>query len=138
MEIIAGYTIFNDVTARNMQKVDIENRNPWFRSKSLDTFGPLGPWVVTPDELGNPHHLNLTCRVNGEIRQQSNTQNMMFRIPELIEYITRMITLEPGDIVVTGTPEGISAMYPGDVVECEIENIGVLSNPIVAENSPAP
>ncbi len=125
---VAGYTILNDITARAMQKEDIESRKPWYRSKNFDTFGPMGPCVVTHKEIGIPIELDLTLRVNGEIRQHSNTRNMLFDIPTLIEYISQWITLEPGDLISTGTPEGISELHPGDVVEAEIEKIGLLRN----------
>ncbi len=133
MDFVAGYTILNDVTARNVQKAAFEKRNPWYQSKSLDTFGPMGPWIVTPDEIGDPQQLQLTCKVNGEVRQDANTRTMIFPIAELIKYISATITLEPGDVIATGTPEGISAIQPGDVVECIIEKIGTLSNRVVAE-----
>lgn len=133
LEFVAGYTIFNDVTARNMQAEDMAKRNPWFRSKSFDTFGPLGPWIVTPDEIGDVQSLQLTCRVNGEIRQDANTASMLFPVAEQIEYISQRITLEPGDVIATGTPEGIGPVQPGDVMECTIEKIGALRNRVVAE-----
>ncbi|NOY76813.1 MAG: fumarylacetoacetate hydrolase family protein [Calditrichaeota bacterium] len=127
-EFIAGFTILNDVTARAMQKQDIDARKPWYRSKNFDTFGPMGPCLVTSKEIGRPIELDLTLRVNGEIRQHSNTRNMIFDIPTLIEYISQWITLEPGDLISTGTPEGISELHPGDIVEAEIEKIGILRN----------
>ncbi len=125
---VAGYTILNDVTARAMQKQDIEARKPWYRSKNFDTFGPMGPCLVTQKEIGIPIELELTLRVNGDVRQRSNTRNMIFNIPTLIEYISQWITLEPGDLISTGTPEGISELHAGDVVEAEIEKIGLLRN----------
>jgi len=125
---VAGYTILNDVTARAMQQQDIELRKPWYRSKNFDTFGPMGPCLVTQREIGIPVDLELTLRVNGEIRQHSNSRNMIFDIPTLIEYISQGITLEPGDLISTGTPEGISELHTGDVVEAQIEKIGVLRN----------
>jgi len=129
---VAGFTILNDVTARAMQKQDIEARKPWYRSKNFDTFGPMGPCLVTQKEIGIPIELDLTLRVNREVRQHSNTRNMIFDIPTLIEYISQWITLEPGDLISTGTPEGISELHPGDVVEAEIEKIGVLRNFVVS------
>ena len=128
---IAGYTIGNDVTARNMQKMDQSRKYPWFRSKSMDTFFPAGPWMVTKDEIGVCESLNIQLRINGEVKQSSNTGNMIFTIPEIIEAITRYLTLYPGDIISTGTPEGISPIKDGDIVECEIEKIGVLSNTVI-------
>jgi 2-keto-4-pentenoate hydratase/2-oxohepta-3-ene-1,7-dioic acid hydratase in catechol pathway len=133
LEHVFGYTVLNDVSAREMQKVDIGLRNPWFRSKSLDTFCPLGPWIVTRDEIEDPQSLGLECRVNSEIRQHGNTRDMIFPVEELIEFISMHMTLEPGDIISTGTPEGISAILPDDLVECEVEGIGLLSNPVIAD-----
>ncbi|MBD3184018.1 hypothetical protein GF312_17170 [Candidatus Poribacteria bacterium] len=125
---IAGYTILNDISARDMQSADFEKRNPWFRSKSFDTFCPIGPCVVLPDEISSTEELNLEIKVNGEIRQKSNTKYLIFKIPQLIEYISQIITLEPGDIISTGTPEGIAPIQPGDVMEATVEKIGTLVN----------
>lgn len=125
---IAGYTILNDVSARDMQSADFELRNPWFRSKSIDTFCPLGPCIVLPDEISPLDELDLEMKVNGETRQKSNTKQLIFKIPDLIEYISSMITLEPGDIISTGTPEGIAPIHPGDVMEAIVEKIGTLTN----------
>ena len=132
-ERVFGYTVLNDVSARNMQIKDIGLSNPWFRSKSLDTFCPMGPWIVTRDEVDDPQELDLECRVNGEIRQRGNTRDMIFPVDELIEFISTHMTLEPGDIISTGTPEGISAILPGDVVECQVQGIGTISNPVVPD-----
>lgn len=128
--IVAGYTILNDVTARELQTSDLEKKHPWFRSKSFDTFTPLGPWIVTADEVGASIELGLECRVNGKVRQKSNTKNMVFDVPAQIEFISRFITLEPGDIVSTGTPQGIGPIADGDEVVCRIQNIGELKNPV--------
>jgi 5-oxopent-3-ene-1,2,5-tricarboxylate decarboxylase/2-hydroxyhepta-2,4-diene-1,7-dioate isomerase len=128
---IAGYTVLNDVTARDMQSRDMAASRPWFLSKSFDTFAPMGPCIVLPDEIEQPVHLDLTLRVNGQIRQESNTRDLIFDIPELIHRLSRYITLEPGDVIATGTPSGISPIEPGDVMEAEIERIGVLRNPVV-------
>jgi 2-keto-4-pentenoate hydratase/2-oxohepta-3-ene-1,7-dioic acid hydratase in catechol pathway len=128
--VVAGYTICNDVTARSVQTHDISNRHPWFRSKSFDTFSPIGPWIVTTDEIRPPVHLAIECRVNGRIRQKANTRSLIFDIPTVIEFITRYITLEPGDIVSTGTPEGIGPIRHGDTMVCRIQRIGELSNPV--------
>jgi 2-keto-4-pentenoate hydratase/2-oxohepta-3-ene-1,7-dioic acid hydratase in catechol pathway len=132
VEHIAGYTILNDVTARDMQSRDMAASRPWFLSKSFDTFAPMGPCIVLPDEIQEPTHLDLTLRVNGEVRQHSNTRDLIFDIPELIHRLSRYVTLEPGDVIATGTPSGISPIQPGDVMEAEIEKIGVLRNPVVA------
>jgi len=133
MDHVAGYTILNDVTAREMQSRDMAASRPWFLSKSLDTFAPMGPCIVLPDEIQEPCGLDLSLRVNGEVRQKSNTRDLIFGVPELIRRLSRHITLEPGDIISTGTPSGISPIKPGDVMEAEIERIGVLRNPAVAE-----
>lgn len=127
---VAGYTILNDVSARELQTKDLEKRHPWFRSKSFDTFTPLGPWIVTADEIAPPVHLDLQCTVNGLIRQQANTRDMVFDIPAQIEFITKFIALDPGDIISTGTPEGIGPIKHGDNVLCHIEKIGELKNPV--------
>jgi 5-oxopent-3-ene-1,2,5-tricarboxylate decarboxylase/2-hydroxyhepta-2,4-diene-1,7-dioate isomerase len=127
---IAGYTILNDMTARDLQRKDIGNRHPWYRSKSLDTFCPIGPWVVTADEIDPQEPLRIQLRVNGEMRQNSSTRFLVFNVPTLLCRISELITLEPGDIVSTGTPEGIAPVYPEDVMEAEIEKIGILRNPV--------
>jgi 2-keto-4-pentenoate hydratase/2-oxohepta-3-ene-1,7-dioic acid hydratase in catechol pathway len=127
---VAGYTILNDVTARELQTKDLEQKHPWFRSKSFDTFTPLGPWILTADEVGAPIELGLECRVNGAVRQKSNTKNMVFDIPTQVEFISKFITLEPGDIISTGTPNGIGPIKDGDAVTCRIRTIGELKNPV--------
>lgn len=127
-EYVAGYTVVNDITAREMQKADLANQHPWLRSKNFDTFCPIGPFLVPHGAVPDPQNLNLSLKVNGEVRQQSNTSKMIFKIPELISYISRFMTLYPGDIIATGTPEGISPLKPGDVVEGEVEHIGKLMN----------
>lgn len=132
MDHVAAYTILNDVTARDMQSADMKVSHPWFRSKSLDTFCPMGPYMVLPDEMDDPHHLDLEMRVNGVVKQQANTSDLIFTIPEIIAYMSEMMTLEPGDIISTGTPEGISPVRPGDVMEATIEKIGTLRNPVIA------
>jgi 2-keto-4-pentenoate hydratase/2-oxohepta-3-ene-1,7-dioic acid hydratase in catechol pathway len=129
---IAGYTILNDVTARDMQTRDMAASRPWFLSKSFDTFAPMGQCVTLPDEIKEPAELALSLRVNGEVRQQSNTRDLIFDIPELIHRLSRWVTLEAGDIISTGTPSGISPLSVGDVMEAEIERIGVLRNPVIA------
>ncbi|MCK5737727.1 fumarylacetoacetate hydrolase family protein [bacterium] len=127
-DYIAGYTLLNDVTARAMQKEDIASGKPWFRSKSLDTFGPVGPFLVPRSLIKDPHNLDMTLTVNGEIRQKTNTGNMIFSIPEVISYISKFMTLNPGDIISTGTPEGISELHDGDICELTIPEIGTLRN----------
>jgi 2-keto-4-pentenoate hydratase/2-oxohepta-3-ene-1,7-dioic acid hydratase in catechol pathway len=134
-DYVAGYMPLNDVSARVWQFGDKQ----WVRGKSCDTFCPIGPHLTTHDEVPDPHALAIRARVNGVTLQDSNTSKMIFRVPELIEFISASITLEPGDIIATGTPEGVGAfrkppvfLKPGDVVEVEIERLGVLRNPVVA------
>jgi 2-keto-4-pentenoate hydratase/2-oxohepta-3-ene-1,7-dioic acid hydratase in catechol pathway len=134
-DYLCGYTVFNDVTARDMQR----NHLQWFKGKSLDTFAPIGPYLVTKDEVPNPHDLDVTLKVNGRVMQQSNTQNMLFPIPTIIEILSKDMTLEPGDIIATGTPAGVgftrsppTFLQAGDVVEASIEKIGVLRNTVVS------
>ena len=131
-EYVAGYTIANDVTARDLQLADFKKCWPWLRSKSFDTFGPLGPVVVPRQVFPEPPELNMTLRVNGEVRQQANTREMVFGIPRILVEISKFATLTPGDVILTGTPAGTGPLQPGDVVEAEIEGIGVLSNTVVA------
>ncbi len=134
-DYVFGYTVLNDVTARDLQRKHAQ----WFKGKSLDTFAPVGPWVVHTSALADPHALRITLRVNGEVRQEATTADMVFRIEELIEVLSAGMTLEPGDILATGTPSGVGAGFVppqwlkvGDVVEAEVEGIGVLRNRIVA------
>ncbi len=135
LEAVAGYTCLNDVSARVLQFAD----GQWTRAKSLDTFCPIGPHVVPRDEVGDPQSLRIQCRVNGETMQDASTADMIFGVAELIAYITETITLEPGDVIATGTPPGVAFGRPdgrylqdGDTVEVDIERIGVLVNPVVA------
>lgn len=130
MDHVAGYTIINDVSARDLQTKDLEQQHPWFRSKSFDTFTPMGPWMVTADEVRDPGRLKVECRVNGRIRQRANTKEMVFDIATVIEFISRFITLEAGDVISTGTPEGIGPIRHGDTVTCRVERIGELRNPV--------
>jgi len=127
-KFIAGYTIFNDITARNIQKEAKLKGQPWFRSKNFDTFGPMGPCMVTTNDLPLPLELDMELRINEIGRQKSNTNHMVFKVPQLMAYITRYLTLYPGDLISTGTPEGISELHEDDIVEAEIEKIGVLRN----------
>lgn len=131
-DYVAGYSILNDVTARAMQSADFAKTAPWFRSKSIDTFGPFGPCIVTAEAIPTPVELNLQLTVNGQMRQRDNTRNLIFGIPTLIAFISDLMTLEPGDVISTGTPEGIGEIGEGDVVACQVEGIGVLRNPVVA------
>lgn len=134
--VIAGYTIVNDVSVRDWQR-----RSPtMILGKGWDTHGPMGPFLVTADEVDDPHSLGIRTWVNGELRQDSNTRELVFDCPKLVETISTMCTLEPGDVVSTGTPAGVGLGYrppkflaPGDVVRIEIDGLGVLENPVVAE-----
>jgi 2-keto-4-pentenoate hydratase/2-oxohepta-3-ene-1,7-dioic acid hydratase in catechol pathway len=136
---IAGYTIFNDITARDIQRREMRSGVFSF-CKAIDTFCPLGPWIVTPEEVGDPHDLQMRLRVNGELRQESHSGNMSVTIPQIIAHYSAL-GYSAGDIVSTGTVSGVAGfrenaaeMYlqPGDVVECEIEKIGKLSNPVIS------
>jgi 2-keto-4-pentenoate hydratase/2-oxohepta-3-ene-1,7-dioic acid hydratase in catechol pathway len=131
-EHIAGYTVLNDVTARDMQSRDMAASRPWFLSKSFDTFAPMGPCIALADKIQEPVELDLSLRVNGETRQKGNTRDLVFGVPELISRLSKCLTLEPGDIISTGTPSGISAVQHGDLMEAEVKGIGVLRNPVVA------
>ncbi len=130
LDHVHGYTIGNDITIRDF----VTN---WYRppvkAKNWDTFGPLGPWLVTADELPDPSALDLRTYVNGELRQTGNTRDLIHTIPQLIEYITEFMTLEPGDMIWTGTPKGIGHIHPGDSLRLEIEGIGALENTVVEE-----
>jgi 5-oxopent-3-ene-1,2,5-tricarboxylate decarboxylase/2-hydroxyhepta-2,4-diene-1,7-dioate isomerase len=131
LEYVAGYTIVNDVTARDVQRRDQERKWPWFRSKSFDTFCPLGPYLVLQDEIADPQRLELTLRVNGEIRQHSTTAKMIFSVRQLVAFISQYMTLEPGDVIATGTPEGIAPLNRGDMLEGTIDGLGTLVNRVV-------
>jgi 2-keto-4-pentenoate hydratase/2-oxohepta-3-ene-1,7-dioic acid hydratase in catechol pathway len=131
MDAIFGYTCANDVSARDLQFGD----GQWVRGKSLDTFCPLGPWITTTDDIPDPHALNIRSFLNGNIMQNSNTSMMIFKIPEIISFLSRNFTLLPGDIILTGTPHGVGTfrepsvyMKDGDEIVVEIENIGRLVN----------
>jgi 2-keto-4-pentenoate hydratase/2-oxohepta-3-ene-1,7-dioic acid hydratase in catechol pathway len=132
MNYVFGYTVINDISAR-----DCRREGQWIVSKGQDTFAPMGPYLVTKDEIENPHNLNLSLRVNGVEKQNSNTQFLLFNINDLIEDLSIVFTLEPGDIIATGTPSGVGAgrnpqewMYDGDVVEATVEGIGTIVNTI--------
>ena len=134
LSYIAGYTIVHDVSARDLQFSD----GQWLRAKSFDTFAPIGPYLVTTQTLGRADNLDIELRLNGKTLQKSNTSNLVFKAPELVSYISQVMTLEVGDVISTGTPGGVGFvrnpqvfMKPGDVAEIEIEGIGVLRNPVV-------
>jgi 2-keto-4-pentenoate hydratase/2-oxohepta-3-ene-1,7-dioic acid hydratase in catechol pathway len=138
LEHVFGYCNVNDLSAR-----DLQMRTPqWLLGKTCDKFSPLGPYLVTADEVGDPNQLNIQCKVNGEVRQSSNTSDMIFRCDEIVSYISQHMTLYPGDIILTGTPEGVMLGYPedkrvylkdGDRVSIEIEGLGTLTNVMVNE-----
>ncbi|MDP2218293.1 MAG: fumarylacetoacetate hydrolase family protein [Methanolobus sp.] len=125
-DVIAGFTCFNDVTARDLQSRDVQ----WTRAKSFDTFAPVGPFIIPTSDF-DPDNAFIKARVNGEVKQDSNTSNLIFDVPYLIEFISGIMTLEVGDIIATGTPPGIGELNPGDTVEVEIEGIGTLRNEVV-------
>ena len=136
LNYVSGFTCMNDVTDREAQSKD----GQWVRSKSYDTYGPIGPRLVPLSEIGDPHNLKIEARLNGKTVQSSNTKNLIFSIPYLISYISARCTLEAGDVITTGTPHGVGAflkppvfMKDGDVIEIEIEKIGILRNPVKAE-----
>jgi 2-keto-4-pentenoate hydratase/2-oxohepta-3-ene-1,7-dioic acid hydratase in catechol pathway len=139
LDVVAGFTVIDDVSVRDWQA-----HSPTFTmGKSFDTHAPMGPWLVTPDELGDPENLSLQTWVNGELRQSSTTGDLIFTMPEMIEYLTTVFPLEPGDVLATGTPGGVGMGFDpprwlksGDVVRIEIEGIGVLENPVVHESPP--
>ena len=125
-EVIFGYTVANDVTARDLQKSD----GQWARAKGYDTFCPLGPWITTHQSLEEAAALAIRTTLDGELRQDGNTKDMILTIPELVVYISSYTTLLPGDVILTGTPSGVGPMLPGQEVSVEIEGIGTLSNPV--------
>jgi len=138
LDHVAGYTIFNDVSARDIQYADKQI----MRGKAGDGFAPMGPYLVTPDEVGDPHNLALETRVNGEVRQSSSTNQFIFDIPHLLAFLSQCFTLEPGDVIATGTPPGVGIhrkppllLKAGDTVTMTIEKLGTLENPIAAESA---
>ncbi|MGJ3648001.1 fumarylacetoacetate hydrolase family protein [Sphingomonas sp. GlSt437] len=135
-DYVFGYCVGNDVTERMWQHAGPQ----WSLGKSFDTHAPIGPWLTTADEVGDPHALNLSCSVNGEPRQQSNTRHLVFNLWQQIEHLSTAMTLEPGDLIFTGTPGGVGAamdprqfLKPGDVVRCEVERLGHIEGTMVAE-----
>lgn len=135
LEHIFGYTVANDVSVRDIQRT--WHGGQWFKGKNFDSHLPLGPWIVTADEIPDPQSLRLTSRVNGVTKQDSNTRNMVFDIPRIIRELSAGMTLQPGDVIITGTPEGVGMgrtppewLKPGDVMELEIERIGILRNTV--------
>jgi 2-keto-4-pentenoate hydratase/2-oxohepta-3-ene-1,7-dioic acid hydratase in catechol pathway len=126
---ILGYSIANDVTARDLQRID----DQWTRAKGFDSFCPLGPWIET--EL-DPADALITCNVNGQLRQMGSTRDMVFPVYELVAYISSIMTLSAGDVILTGTPSGVGPLLAGDEVSVEIEGLGVLTNPVLASTLP--
>jgi 2-keto-4-pentenoate hydratase/2-oxohepta-3-ene-1,7-dioic acid hydratase in catechol pathway len=125
-EVIFGYTVANDVTARDLQRTD----GQWARAKGYDTFCPLGPWIATHQSLDEVAALAIRTTLDGELRQDGNTKDLIFTIPEIVAYISSYTTLLPGDVILTGTPSGVGSMVPGQVVSIEVEGIGTLTNPV--------
>ncbi len=132
-DYVEGYSVFLDITARKMQIKDRNINLPWYRSKNFDTFGPIGPRIVSFNEIKDPHNLNIQLKLNGEIRQQANTNLMIFKIPEILEYISKFVTLSKGDIIATGTPSGVGPLQPEDSIEASIEKIGKITHKVVLE-----
>jgi 2-keto-4-pentenoate hydratase/2-oxohepta-3-ene-1,7-dioic acid hydratase in catechol pathway len=133
---VFGYTVFNDVSARDFQSVTSQ----WMIGKTFDTFAPMGPYLVSADEIPDPHALDISLSIDGEVLQHSNTRELIFKIPDLVAYLSSVVTLEPGDVVATGTPAGVGFarkppryLKPGDEVIITIEGVGELRNPVIAE-----
>jgi 2-keto-4-pentenoate hydratase/2-oxohepta-3-ene-1,7-dioic acid hydratase in catechol pathway len=134
---VFGYTVFNDVSARDFQMATSQ----WMIGKTFDTFAPMGPYLASADEIADPHALDISLRIGGETLQHSNTRELIFKIPDLVAYLSSVVTLEPGDVVATGTPAGVGFartppryLQPGDEVVVSIEGLGELRNPVVAES----
>jgi len=135
-EYVFGYTILNDVSARDVQL----STSQWSLGKSFDTFAPIGPAIVSKDEIADPHALDIKLSIDGEILQHSNTRELIFKVPDLIEYLSNIVTLEPGDVISTGTPAGVGLgrtpqrwLKAGETMTIVVEEIGTLTNPVVAE-----
>lgn len=138
LDYVAGYTVAHDVSARDWQLK--RNGGQWLMGKTFDTFAPIGPAIVTTDEVGNIHAKGIRCRLNGETVQDSNTSEFVFNVPTVVEWVSKLVTLKPGDLIFTGTPPGVGCfrkpplwLKDGDVVEVEIDGIGCISNPVKAE-----
>lgn len=130
LDYVSGYTVANDFTCRDFVK---NTFRPPVRAKGFDSFCPLGPFLVSADEVGDPGNLDLTTRVNGVVRQEGSTRHLIHSVPEIIAYLASFMTLMPGDVILTGTPKGISPVYPGDVISSEVASVGILENRVVAE-----
>jgi len=135
LEHVAGYMVFQDISARTLQR----QHNQWYRGKSQDTFAPMGPYLVTADEVEDPQDLDLWCKINGETRQKANTSDMIFDVKTIISTLSDGITLEVGDVFATGTPSGVGAAHPsgllkvGDIIESGVEKLGVMRNEVISE-----
>jgi 2-keto-4-pentenoate hydratase/2-oxohepta-3-ene-1,7-dioic acid hydratase in catechol pathway len=127
LDLVFGYTVANDVTARDLQRSD----GQWTRAKGFDTFCPVGPWIETEFD---PADAVITCHVNGEMRQMASTRDMIFTVKQLIAFVSSVMTLEPGDLLLTGTPAGVSPLNPGDTVEVSIEGLAKLNNPVISSS----
>ena len=138
LEHVAGYTVFNDISARDLtRRNDFPFKFDWFQGKNFDTFGPLGPWIVPAAIIGDPQKVRLSLTLNGKVMQDDSTASMIFSVAEQISYLSSILTLNPGDVIATGTPNGVGIghgvfLKPGDVVSARIEHIGTLTNPVVA------
>lgn len=139
LSVIAGYTVFNDISARDLnRRTDYPFKHDWFRGKSFDTFGPMGPWLVPAGCIADPQNLRMTLSVNGEPMQDGNTSQMIFSVAEQIAYLSRILTLQPGDLIATGTPDGVGMgrgvyLKPGDTMLAWVEGIGAIENPVALE-----
>lgn len=140
LSVIAGYTVFNDISARDLnRRTDYPFKHDWFRGKSFDTFGPMGPWLVPAGCIADPQNLRMTLSVNGEPMQDGNTSQMIFSVAEQIAYLSRILTLQPGDLIATGTPDGVGMgrgvyLKPGDTMLAWVEGIGAIENPVALED----
>jgi 2-keto-4-pentenoate hydratase/2-oxohepta-3-ene-1,7-dioic acid hydratase in catechol pathway len=133
-DFIQGFSIFLDITAREMQISDRNRNLPWYRSKNFDSFSVIGPRIVSLNEIEDPHNLHIELKINGKVKQSSNTKHMIFSIPKILEYVSNYVTLEKGDIVATGTPKGVGPIQPGDTIEAFIEKIGTIKHLVKLEN----
>lgn len=140
LSVIAAYTVFNDISARDLnRRTDYPFKHDWFRGKSFDTFGPMGPWLVPAGCIADPQNLRMTLSVNGESMQDGNTSQMIFSVAEQIAYLSRILTLQPGDLIATGTPDGVGMgrgvyLKPGDTMTAWVEGIGTIENPVALES----
>lgn len=131
LNYVFGYTCGNDISQRNIQNAD---RSGWFRGKSFDTFGPVGPAIVPARNMDKPQKLKIETRLNGKVVQSDSTQSMLFPVSRIISFISRQMVIEEGDLIFTGTPSGVGPIAPGDILEVEIEKIGILKNTVIREN----